>query len=370
MSRFTRASSGGKAGGSHGDSEQTATAVEGPDKHGGAAAAGSGEQCAEAGELEGTEVLEVDPAQLDRPEGAIVADAPDPEDADLRAATLVRSSQEATALTLAARAEPPGASVRPAQENASANLAETATAPEQARVHPADEQPAQADGEEASGKHSQAIIMKRRKTASNAGGRRVTRARAAAVERAVDLTEATAPTRSRRARPSSRPRRTAADPGTGAAGQDGEAQQKDSSPAASSDCVLLGEAHESAHCNDEGSSMDAPPPDGQQQKMSGSADMARCQNREVDAAQETAQPVSDSEHSSAMAVEPRFSGDEDVDSGGQAAMPSGGDGSSDPMVPDPAAVRQVRHAALFFQRQKIHATLERVCVGIRGCGCS
>ena len=355
LSRFTRASSGGKAGGSPqaaGNSDQPAKASANG-AVGGLAAAGSGKEKLEEGDEQGgTEVLDVDPAKLDRPEGAVGADAPDPEDADPPAAAMMQSEQEANALARAAQREHSEPTARRGRSAASATQAQTAAVAGQAGKDAAEKQPAQARAGEAGGKQRQPAGKKRRQVSSVAPGRRVTRARAGATGRSVQPTEAAAPKESQRKQAGRKPHDATAKQDGAAADPDGVARQRDSSPAASSDCVLLGEANEaegfsnadSARAQVSGHRTDALRPGSPEKAANGSADASPVQEREHDAQNQAETPVSDSEHSSAMAVEPRFTGDHIVNSGEQAASlaaPIVGDRSSEAATPDPAAVQQV-----------------------------
>ena len=307
---------------------------------------------AEGDEQEGTEVVAVDPAQLDHPEGAVGPDAPDPEDADTAAA--MQTDQEADALAKAAQAELPQASAAAPAHAGSSKAARTRAASRQAGTQPADAEPTQTEGVNASDKNSRAADKKRRKAGGVAVGRRVTRARAGATA-AVEPAEAAVPARSQRARSRSRQRSAAAEPDSGPAASEDAAGQRDSSPAASSDCVVLGEGHEpeqrsnadSVPALQSGSSADALPHGGQQKQASSNAHTEAAPRREADVNQMQTPPMSDSEHSSAMAVEPRFTGDNDISSGAQmadvAGPSSGGHGAA---VPDPAAVQQVCNVIL------------------------
>ena len=358
LSRFTRASSGGKSGGSErggGDTGQAGTAAGHAEKQDDdQVAAKSVDELAEGDEQAGTtEVVEVDPAQLDRPEGAVGADAPGPEDADAGAA--MQTDQEVDALAKAAQAEPPQASAAPARAGPSARTAKTRAASRQAGSRAADVEPAQTGGDKANNKQSRAADKKRRKATGAAAGCRVTRARADATA-AIEPAEAAVPARSQRARPSSRRRGTAVEPDSGPITSEGAAGQRDSSPAASSDCVLLGEGREPEQHSVADSMPDpqssrlagAPPPGGQQKEGSSHAAIeAPSQHGAEDADQMRAPPVSDSEHSSAMAVEPRFTGDNDVSSGAQQADVAGPSvGAHEAAAHGPAAVQQVTRSVI------------------------
>ena len=343
LSRFTRASSGGKSGGSPraaGDSGQAGAggaAAGAANREGDHAAADLDDELGEGDEQEGTEVVDVDPAQLDRPEGAVGADAPDPEDADT--AAVMQTDEEAGALRKAAQAEAPQASAAPAHAGSSATTSQTRAASRQAGA-----QPAQTEGKAVSNKQSQAADKKRRKTTGAAAGRRVTRARAGAT--AADApAEASVPARSQRARPSPVRRSAAAEPAGNPTASEGAARQRDSSPAASSDCVLLGEAHEPEQRSVADSmpapQADAPPPGGQPKETSSNADGEAAPKNGAERDLMQAPAMSDSEHSSAMAVEPRFTGDNDISSAHAAALACPSSGTREAAVPDPAAVQQV-----------------------------
>jgi len=352
LSKFTRASSGGKSGGSThaaGDSRQAGTAArDAARQEGDQAVGGSGDDLAEGDEQAGTEVVDVDPAQLDRPEGAVGADAPDPEDAD--AAAAMQTDQEVDALAKAAEAEPPQASAAAPAHAGSSTPARTRSASRQAGTQPAGTEPAQTAGDSASNKQSRAADKKRRKATGVAAGRRVTRARAGVNAAVAQPAGAAVPAQSQRARPGPRQRSAAAEPDSDPTTSEGAAGQRDSSPAASSDCVVLGEAHEPEQCSKANSMpapqgptpAEAPPPGGQQKEASSHADTGAAPQVAADLDQMQVPPMSDSEHSSAMAVEPRFTGDNDVSSGAQAADLAGPSGGHEAAEPDPAAVQQVR----------------------------
>jgi len=294
-------------------------------------------------------VVEVDPAQLDRPEGVVGADAPDPEDVD--AAAAMQTDPEVNALAKAAEAEPPPASAAAPARASSSKPARTRAASRQAGTQPADAESAQTAGDNASDKQSRAADKKRRKATGVTAGRRVTRARAGATTAVEQPLEAAAPARSQRARPTSRLRSAAAEPDSGLTTSEAAAGQRDSSPAASSDCVLLGEAHEpeqsskatSMPAPQNGSAADALPSGGQQKQASSNVDVEAAPQHQAGVDEMQTPPMSDSEHSSAMAVEPRFTADNDVNSGAQMADLAGPSGvGHEAAVPDPAAVQQVQ----------------------------
>ena len=338
LSRFTRASSGEKAASSsktsvRSPSAQTASAAGGAD-HSGDADAATASVSADPGDGEQTgaiELLEVDPAELDRPEGAVGADAPDPEDADSPAVRQMRSDQEVRA---AAMADEPATAARLPLPQISVDHSD---APK---------------GEAVAGavKQRGRPARNRRGAASAQAGQRVTRARAGAAVAQNESPHVEAQPQADVPHAGGRLRRSNA----GAAGAANEvaARPNESAPAAASDCVLLDEAPELSP-GQHGDAASAPPerakmlpgptPRGSlQHDASGSAHAGAPFDHGAAAASQLP-AASDSEQSSAMVVTPHLRAEQDVDSSAAnpAAARCGGEGQQAPER-DPSAVRQVR----------------------------
>ena len=284
------------------------------------------------GEHTGTiELLEVDPAELDRPEGAVGADAPDPEDADLPAVRQMRSDQQAKAEAVAD---------------------ESATDTGQPVPWTSALQPdgPKGEAEAGGGKQRGRPARKRRGAAAAVAGQRLTRARAGAAvapnappdvgaQPQAGVLPAGAQRRSSTAAADSSATEVAAGP-------------KESAPAAPSNCVLLDEARELSPGQHVNTTSVAPKradmlPDltSRSSLQHGPVESERagaCSERGAAAAGRSP-AASDSEQSSAMAVTPHLRAEQNVDSSSMAnpAAAHRRSEGKEAVERDPAAVRQV-----------------------------
>ena len=344
LSRFTRASSGEKSTSSpktsaHGASTRAAAAA-GTAVRDVEAAAAAADAAADDGDGDGDgeqpsriELAEVDPSQLDHPEGAVGADAPDPEDADPPAVRLMRSEQETKAT-----AEADG----------------IAEAPDQPGPRTSAEQPDKPVGRAkqrgGGGKQGRLPARKRRGAAVAAAGPRLTRARAGAAVSANEAAVAGAQPRADASRTGSRRRRPIAVSESAATASAASAEE--GMPAASSDCILLDEAPDASPAQLGDAESTAPM---RAEALPGTTSQGNAQEKVIgEANAEAAQQhgaaagcqspgASDSEHSSAMAVTPHLRADQEVNSSpviDPVAVRGGSDGR-EAADPDPAAVQQV-----------------------------
>ena len=341
MSRFTCASSGEKAASSskpsvRGASTRAAAAAGTAARNGEAATAPAGAS-ASLGDTEqpgAIELLEVDPAQLDRPEGPVGAGAPDPEDLDALGARLLRSDQEAKA---AATADETAVDPVPSGQPGPMSPAEQPDEPED-------------DTGARGGKLGRRPAGKRRVAAAAAAGRRVTRARAGAAASPSVAPDVGKEPKAESTQAGGLRRGSAAE--LDGAATEGAARPTESTPVASSDCVLLDEAPDHSP-GQHGDAESTPPQQSNtlpgtilrgdlQHNAFGSAD-AEASREGGDAAACDSPAASDSEHSSAMTVTPHLRAGQDVDSSPleNPAATRGGSVGSQAAEPDHAAVRQV-----------------------------